>query len=138
MKYELSDAGNLERFIDKYGDRVRFCPEANTWLERTDAAQWRHTFREFGLKFDVTHDLDSESRQDPDNEALKRWARRSGMNYALHAIICGAKRDPLLHISLEDFKRLDIDYKLIEWRVNARLKRMAKKQEARSKKQAPR
>lgn len=26
MNYELSDAGNVERFIDRYGDSVRFCP----------------------------------------------------------------------------------------------------------------
>ncbi len=120
-EYPLSDDGNLKRFTDRFGDVIRYCPEANEWIV-FENGQWKIDDQSSGVMrlasrtaADIHKDA-SEAEDQKDRVALKRWATKSGMYRRIENMVKLAKRERSLIISFDELKEMASDYWRIEWR----------------------
>lgn len=117
--YELTDVGNAERLVDKFGSVIRYVPELHTWMHY-DGTQWKRVDTVFmnGLAKQVVRDMqmeanikDGDSDQERDRKLrLLNWAKRTSMQRYTSLMVEQARDAVLAHPN--DF---DID----PWLVNA-------------------
>ncbi len=119
--YALSDDGNVKRFIDRYGDFIRYCPEANQWIV-LEKGQWKIDHRSSRVrKFasQISNEIHKEvckAESQEDRDAIQNWATTSGMSRHIDTLVRLAKHAPPLIISLDKLKATATDYGTIEWR----------------------
>ncbi len=96
--YPLSDDGNVKRFIDRFGDVIRYCPETNEWIV-FENGQWKIDIQSLGvMRFasrtaaDIHKDA-SDAEDQKDRVALERWATKSGMYRRIENMVRLAKRE---------------------------------------------
>jgi putative DNA primase/helicase len=105
--YMRTDLGNAERFVDKYRDRVIWCPTRKAylcwdgkryaWDERGEAIKLAHlTARSI---FHEAADAESEEEQ----KAITKWALASQNESRINAILSQAK--PYLAVGMEELDR---------------------------------
>jgi phage/plasmid-associated DNA primase len=101
--YELSDTGNAERFVDSYGEDLRYVPEWKKWIVWKDE-QWRVNNDGAAKRraIDCTNDMLDEARQTK-NAAIRAWAGKK--NHArINAMVDLAQVDlrMVLHVEKID------------------------------------
>src|SRR5689334_624748 len=104
--YELTDVGNAERLVDKFGSIIRYVPELHTWMHN-DGTQWRRVDAVFmnGLAKQVVRDMqleanikDGDSDQERDRKLrLLNWAKRTSMQRYTSLMVEQARDAVLAH-----------------------------------------
>ena len=102
----LTDAGNAERFVERYRDRVRHCAPLGGWLV-FDETRWKPddlgAVIEFGKK--VARSIYSEAEYVEDPIAVTRHARASESASRIFAMLRLASSDPAIAITADRFDR---------------------------------
>jgi len=79
-EYFLTDAGNAERFADKYSDRLRWVADDEDWIEWT-GTHWRRRVNSptiYRYALDLTNDIHhSAVRNGMIDSAIGKWAKAS-------------------------------------------------------------
>lgn len=107
--YNLTDLGNAERLIDKYGEDLRFCQERNLWLI------WRGTHWHWDLGAEIQRYAQLTARsiyteaadEDNDDERKKLldWAKASESNMRIKGMISQAESLAIIPLSDLDADR---------------------------------
>jgi putative DNA primase/helicase len=106
-KYPLTEAGNSERFADRYRDRLLYVPSWSTWMLH-DATHWRRDeqdVRVLGLAKDSNRSIAVEAQACSDNKeygAYLDWARSSERLANRVATVKGA-RSEVTTVEPQDF-----------------------------------
>jgi P4 family phage/plasmid primase-like protien len=124
--YNLTDAGNGRRLVDKHRDEIRYCVDDGNWYV-WDGVRWRNDvvnrIRELakGIAADIRHELDrlkaitstGDSRTDVDTNVayevrkreLLKWANQSENADRVSKTIRSAESDPRITCFRGDFDR---------------------------------
>jgi P4 family phage/plasmid primase-like protien len=113
-QYSLDDIGNAQRFVDKFKEKVRFCPQEKSYFV-WDGIRWK--------KDDCNHiqELAQTLSSDIKNEALAMnsafasakqkslltWGTRSAMSERISAVAKQASSNPAILITKEQFDTHD-------------------------------
>ncbi len=104
----LTDAGNAQRFVDRYVDRVRFCGALGGWLV-FDGTRWKADemghVNELAKKVARAIYGEAEHAQDEDPSDITRHARLSESASRLFAMLRLASSDPRVAIAADRFDR---------------------------------
>lgn len=98
----LTDTGYVERFIDQYGNMVRYCPEQNVWYVWS-GTKWESysVMKTWAFMFDLSEDLYDEAQRIPDEEERQRALRFASRCGRLAYVKAAARRvelDERLHV----------------------------------------
>ena len=113
---KLDDIANVERFLSRHGDSLRWCKETRQWLD-FNGAYWTEVSSDYVKRCarDVPYVIRSESaligelknKSDKEKETLAgayiAWARTSSLKVRIDAVIELAKAD--LEVSIHEFNR---------------------------------
>lgn len=111
--YKPTDMGNAERFVDRYGDMIRYCAELTTWFiwdGQRWAADTTFKIRQFA-KATILHIIEEVPRlklSDRTEEknarlALTKWAYTSEQSQRLTAMLYLAESDERIAKNASDF-----------------------------------
>ncbi|MBO9423191.1 hypothetical protein J7444_00580 [Labrenzia sp. R4_1] len=107
MRFECSEVGNMERFVAKHKDVLRYIPERKVWAT-WDGSRWRISeFAEiYKMAFDTARTIYDEAKEcghDEGRRKLTNWAYHSQSAKRINTMIQMAAKNPTMTISISAF-----------------------------------
>jgi putative DNA primase/helicase len=107
LKYECSEAGNMERFVDQHQNSVRYVPEKRSWAVWDDTRyKLRSESSVFEMALDTSKGIFDEARDCATEEGRKKlsqWAVSSRSEQRLRRMLSMASKHSAIVANLSDF-----------------------------------
>ncbi len=107
LKFDCTELGNKDRFIEQYGDKVRFIGELKRWVV-WDGSRWTpsNQSRVHDMVTQTVKSIYIEARDCENDEGRKQltsWALRSQNHKQINSILSLAAQDPKVNVSIQSF-----------------------------------
>lgn len=108
--YPLTDTGNAERLVAKFGERIRYITAWDRWIV-FDGKHWKQddTRQLERMAKQIAREIDADAEDEPDEKfkgVMKAHARRSESTHGKRAMIVSAEAEPGIVL---DHELLDTD-----------------------------
>lgn len=108
-KYNLTDVGNAQRFVDKYSDRIRFVEQEKRWYQY-DGIRWTSEnasaiVHRYAIEIAKSIHAEAINCNNEHRDALLRWAKRSESASAMNSMLNIAQHLEQINISSTDFNK---------------------------------